>query len=37
MLDHNATQIARALGGTAPEKGLNGQLGENPHESKQGQ
>ncbi len=37
MLDHNATQIARALGGTAPEKGLNGQLGKNPHESKQGQ
>ena len=37
MLDHNATQIARALGGTAPEKGLNGQLGVNPHESKRGQ
>jgi len=28
MIDHNATQIARALGGTAPEKGLNGRLGE---------
>jgi manganese/zinc/iron transport system substrate-binding protein len=27
MLDHNATNIARALGGTAPEKGLNGRLG----------
>jgi manganese/zinc/iron transport system substrate-binding protein len=28
MLDHNATIIARALGGDAPEKGLNGRLGE---------
>ena len=28
MIDHNATQIARALGGAAPEKGLNGRLGE---------
>ena len=37
MLDHNATQISRALGGIAPEKGLNGQLGVNPHESKPGQ
>ena len=27
MLDHNATTIARALGGTAPERGANGQLG----------
>ena len=26
MLDHNATRIARALGGTAPEKGLHGRL-----------
>jgi manganese/zinc/iron transport system substrate-binding protein len=26
MLDHNATVIARALGGTAPERGLNGKL-----------
>lgn len=26
MIDHNATKIARALGGTAPEKGLRGQL-----------
>jgi len=26
MIDHNATQIARALGGTAPEKGFHGQL-----------
>ncbi len=26
MLDHNATQIARALGGTAPERGMNGRL-----------
>jgi manganese/zinc/iron transport system substrate-binding protein len=26
MLDQNATTIARALGGEAPEKGLNGQL-----------
>jgi ABC-type Zn uptake system ZnuABC Zn-binding protein ZnuA len=28
MLDHNATVVARELGGTAPEKGLNGKLGE---------
>lgn len=27
MIDHNATTIARALGGEAPEKGLNGKLG----------
>ena len=26
MLDHNATVIARALGGTAPERGLDGKL-----------
>lgn len=26
MIDHNATTIARALGGEAPEKGLNGKL-----------
>lgn len=26
MLDHNITTIARALGGDAPEKGLNGKL-----------
>jgi manganese/zinc/iron transport system substrate-binding protein len=26
MLDHNVTIIARGLGGTAPEKGLNGKL-----------
>ena len=26
MIDHNATVIARALGGSAPEKGLNGKL-----------
>jgi manganese/zinc/iron transport system substrate-binding protein len=26
MLDHNITSIVRALGGDAPEKGLNGQL-----------
>ena len=28
MIDHNVTTIARALGGTAPEAGLNGRLGE---------
>jgi len=28
MMDHNATTIARALGGEAPENGLNGRLGE---------
>ena len=27
MIDHNVTTIARALGGTAPEKGRIGQLG----------
>lgn len=26
MIDHNITTIARALGGTAPERGLNGRL-----------
>jgi manganese/zinc/iron transport system substrate-binding protein len=26
MIDHNATTIARALGGEAPERGLNGRL-----------
>ncbi len=26
MIDHNATTIARALGGQAPERGLNGKL-----------
>jgi manganese/zinc/iron transport system substrate-binding protein len=26
MIDHNVTTIARALGGQAPEKGLNGKL-----------
>ena len=26
MIDHNATVIARALGGEAPERGLNGKL-----------
>ncbi len=26
MIDHNATVIARALGGTAPAKGMNGRL-----------
>ena len=28
MLDHNATSIARALGGSAPDKGFQGRLGE---------
>jgi len=27
MIDHNATAIARALGGAAPERGMNGKLG----------
>lgn len=27
MIDHNVTLISRALGGTAPEKGMNGLLG----------
>ena len=26
MIDHNVTLITRALGGEAPEKGLNGKL-----------
>ncbi len=26
MIDHNVTTITRALGGTAPQKGLNGKL-----------
>ena len=26
MIDHNVTTIARALGGEAPEGGLNGKL-----------
>ena len=26
MIDHNATTITRALGGIAPERGLNGKL-----------
>jgi len=36
MIDHNATKIARALGGTAPEKGMNGRLAPETEESKQG-
>lgn len=28
MIDHNATTIARALGGEAPERGMNGRLGQ---------
>lgn len=28
MIDHNATRIARALGGEAPEKGMKGKLGD---------
>ena len=28
MIDHNATLIARALGGTAPERGMKGRLAE---------
>lgn len=30
MIDHNVTTIARALGGQAPEKGLNGKLASQP-------
>jgi manganese/zinc/iron transport system substrate-binding protein len=30
MLDHNATRIAQALGGEAPERGMNGKLSETP-------
>lgn len=32
MIDHNVTTIVRALGGKAPEKGLNGKLGNLKHE-----
>ncbi|MEM1330106.1 MAG: zinc ABC transporter substrate-binding protein [Planctomycetota bacterium] len=28
MIDHNVTTVARALGGDAPERGMNGRLGE---------
>jgi len=35
MIDHNATQIARALGGTAPEKGFRGRLSLHEHSSEQ--
>tara|TARA_R110002096_G_scaffold139504_6_gene293856 strand:+ start:631 stop:1614 length:984 start_codon:yes stop_codon:yes gene_type:complete len=31
MIDHNVTIITRALGGDAPEKGLNGKLKPNSH------
>jgi manganese/zinc/iron transport system substrate-binding protein len=27
MIDHNVTTITRALGGTAPERGMLGKLG----------
>jgi len=27
MIDHNVTTIARALGGTAPARGMAGRLG----------
>ncbi|MCG3130247.1 MAG: Periplasmic zinc-binding protein TroA [Phycisphaerae bacterium] len=30
MIDHNATIIARALGGEAPQRGMNGKLAEAP-------
>jgi manganese/zinc/iron transport system substrate-binding protein len=26
MIDHNVTTIARALGGTVPDRGMNGKL-----------
>ena len=32
MIDHNATTIARALGGKAPKRGLNGKLAAARHE-----
>jgi manganese/zinc/iron transport system substrate-binding protein len=32
MIDHNVTTIARALGGEAPERGMNGKLGAGPAE-----
>ena len=32
MMDHNATKIARALGGEAPEKGWQGKLGSGSNE-----
>lgn len=36
MIDHNATRIARALGGTAPETGLNGRLAPESDDAKRG-
>lgn len=30
MIDHNVTTIVRALGGRAPERGMDGELAENP-------
>lgn len=33
MMDHNATRVARALGGEAPESGWQGKLAEEGHES----
>ena len=32
MIDHNVTTVTRALGGTAPEKGMNGKLSGISHE-----
>ncbi|MCB9842370.1 MAG: zinc ABC transporter substrate-binding protein [Phycisphaeraceae bacterium] len=32
MIDHNLTTIARALGGDAPPRGMNGQLTESAHQ-----
>lgn len=32
MIDHNVTTITRALGGTAPERGLNGRLNLGAHQ-----
>ena len=31
MIDHNVTTITRALGGNAPEKGMQGKLSNEPH------
>ena len=31
MIDHNVTAIVRALGGQAPERGMNGRLAEKKH------
>lgn len=37
MIDHNVTTITRALGGTAPERGLNGKLSKRKEKREKGE